>query len=355
MRVFVGMAQESPPYGSEVDPDFPPTPMAQLNPEQARAAEAMEEQKRENMKNHGRRGGVAAQSVSAERMKDYVKPVYPKSLQEKDFIKSIMKTHEKLSILFGHLEENALEDVVNAFQKVEVQYGVDVIRQGDDGDRLYIIHEGQVDIFVRRGPQTDLGDKGSKVVEFGPGALFGELALMYSQPRAATVNVSSPSAMLFALDRDAFQMLLATDGAQHLAMYEGWLSEVPIFKTLNHYELSGLADVVESHLFDDGEEIITQGQAGDLFFIVEDGTCSAFIDGEQGEKEVKKYFSRGDYFGEVALLSENEVRRATVRATGQGCSVVSLSKKQFTNLLGPLVDLLRQQADLYPQYASFLQ
>lgn len=335
-------------------PDSPTSPMSPLSPDAAMAVEVMEGQKVHQMKTVGRRGGVAAQSVSAERMKDYVKPVFPKHEYDKDAIKSIIKTQEKLSVLFGHLESHGLEDVVNAFQPIEVPCGYDVIRQDDDGDRLYIIKEGIVDIFVRRGPSNFPEDKGAKAVSFGPGALFGELALMYSQPRAATATVASHTALLWALDRDAFQMLLASNCATQMAMYEGWLSEVPIFQMLNRYELTRLAETMESHLFDNGEAIIRQGEYGDQFFIVEDGSCSAYIDGEMGEREVRQYFNRGEYFGEIALLAEVEVRRATVRATGSGCAVVSISKEQFTNLLGPLVDLLRMQASLYPQYAAFL-
>lgn len=349
---FYAAAAPAPPYLSESameDPDF----QQQLSPSGEAAAQVIENQKMKQG-GGGRRGGVAAQSVSVDRMKDYVKPVYPKSPQDKDTLKMIIKTHEKLSVLFGHLEDSALEDIANAFEPIQVPYGYDIIRQGDDGDRLYIVNQGNVDIFVRRGPPMAPDDKGSKVVSFGAGALFGELALMYSQPRAATVT-SASDAWLWALDREAFQMLLATNSATHLAMYEGWLSEVPLFQTLNHFELSRLAEAMESHLFDAGEDVIRQGELGDLFFIVEDGTCSAFIYGEQGEREVKRYETRGEYFGEIALLREGEVRQATVRATGSGCAVVSLSKEQFTNLLGPLADILRQQAALYPQYVSFLQ
>jgi len=329
-------------------------PLQRLSPEHEMILQDQEDQKVRMMQGVGRRGGVAAQSVSQDRMKDYVKPVYPKTQYDKDVLLHTIKTQDKLSVLFGHLDYHALEDVVNAFFPVEVPYGYDIIRQGDDGDRLYVINQGEVDIFVRRGPLIDPSDRGQKVVSFGPGALFGELALMYSQPRAATVTVVSNMVALWALDRDAFQMLLAANSASHLAMYEGWLSEVPLFKTLNHFELSRLAECLEDHLYDAGEVIMSQGAVGDEFYILEDGSCSAYIYGEHGEVEVKQYLSRGEYFGEIALLAECEVRRATVRATGQGCAVVSLSKSQFTNLLGPLVDLLRQQSCFYPEYASFM-
>merc|ERR1711879_1094518 len=111
------------------------------------------------------------------------------------------------------------------------------------------------------------------------------------------------------------------------------------------------SEVLESCLFDAGEDIITQGESGDKFFIIEDGTCSAFIKGESGEKEVKKYEKQGEYFGELALLTDNP-RKASIRATGEGCSVLALSKEDFTSILGPIKDILRKDADKYPQYAE---
>jgi len=124
-------------------------------------------------------------------------------------------------------------------------------------------------------------------------------------------------------------------------------------KTLNHFELAKLSELMESDCFDDGEDIITQGEAGDKFFIIEDGTASAYISGPDGEKRVKSY-EKGEYFGEIALL-KNEPRKATVRATGQGAVVVSLSKEDFTNMLGPIQDILNKHIDKYPQYAALLR
>jgi len=328
----------------------------EMPPELAETLEVQESARVNEARVAGRRGGVASQSVSAQRIQDYVKPVHPKNDHDTACIKHIIKTNDKLSLLFAHLQDSVMEDVANAFQPLEVACGHDVIRQDDnDCDRLYIINQGSVDIFVRRGERTHDVDKGTKVVSLGSGEVFGELALMYSQPRAATVTVGSSSACLWALDRDSFQMLLASNASTHLAMYEGWLREVPLFQTLNHYELARLSDCTESHLYDTGEEIVRQGELGNMFYILEDGTCSAYMDGDQGRIEVKQYQNRGEYFGEVALLAEDGIRRTSIQATGTGCSVISLTKEQFASLLGPLVEHLRHYAAQYPEYSSFWQ
>jgi len=263
-----------------------------------------------------------------------------------------LKSNPKMAVLFGHLDGKALDDVVNAFQVLQFTEGQDIIKQGDEGDRLYICANGTVDVFVRR-PGTDPKERGDKVVTLGAGALFGELALMYQAARAATVQIASPSCTCWALDREPFKMLLAQSGQAKLEVYEGFLKEVELLKSLNHFELSKLSEALESQLFDTGEDIIKQGEEGSEFFIVEDGTCSAFIHGTDGEKEVKKY-EKGGYFGEIALLTD-EPRRATIKATGDGASVLVCTKEHFVNLLGPVQDILKREIGKYPQYESYIK
>ena len=84
------------------------------------------------------------------------------------------------------------------FDKDEV-----VFREGDRGDRLYIIVEGEVDV-VR---EVD-GQRESHLATLGPGACFGEVALVEDRPRNATVR-SRASLNVLTVDRPAFEQLFA--------------------------------------------------------------------------------------------------------------------------------------------------
>lgn len=303
-----------------------------------------------------RRGSIFGQRITEQQMNSYRRPVHAKDADMRAMIRETLRKNEKMQVLVGHLSEESLDNVIDAFYTKHFQDTVDIIRQGDTGDCLYIIASGCVDIFVAR-PGADgrlkEDDRGSKVVTFETGALFGELALMHNESRAATVTAIG-SVSTFVLDTTDFKMLLMQQGQAQYAKYEGWLARVDLFKTLNHYELTQLADVMESVTFAAGQEIIRQGDFGDKFYILEHGSAAAYIDGEGGEKEVKVYEHQGEYFGEIALLT-SEQRKATVRATGNGCSAARLSAEDFTALLGPITDILSAHIHKYPQYSQFLR
>lgn len=276
--------------------------------------DAQDQAKVDKMKGAQRRGGVAAESMAPVDFRDYKKPVYAKDEAAKERIREVLRSDQKMQVLLGHLDKAGLNDIVNAFKERQARQGEALIRQGDEGDCLYIIDDGKVDIFVAR-PGSDgaivKGHKGDKVVTFGPGAMFGELALLYASPRAATAIVATASCSLWQLDRDPFKMLLAQKSQMRQELYEGWLASVDILKPLNRYELSKLSDLLVSELYDVGEVIVKQGDPGDKFYILEEGTCNAFLEGGDGEKLVMEYKEQGQYFGEIALL-KNEPRLSLI-------------------------------------------
>ena len=101
--------------------------------------------------------------------------------------------------LFAHLPPPTLESLARALEPLAVTAGEVVIREGDEGDRYYVIADGELDVFESEQFMRTLGR--------GDG--FGEIALLREIPRTATVVVRSP-ARLYALEREVF--LLAVTG-----------------------------------------------------------------------------------------------------------------------------------------------
>lgn len=83
-----------------------------------------------------------------------------------------------------------MSNVLDHFFPCETNKGEVIMKQGDEGDNFYIIDQGSVDIFVND----------AKVVTIGEGGSFGELALIYGTPRAATVTAAT-DIKLWGIDR----------------------------------------------------------------------------------------------------------------------------------------------------------
>jgi MFS family permease len=95
--------------------------------------------------------------------------------------------------IFAPLPESTLEQVASSLDEVRVPAGHQVVRQGETGDRFYLVEQGTLDVSVDGRPGQKLG----------PGDSFGEIALLRDVPRTATVTARS-DAVLYALERNEF-------------------------------------------------------------------------------------------------------------------------------------------------------
>jgi MFS family permease len=95
--------------------------------------------------------------------------------------------------LLALLPESTLERLARALIPVEAEPGQVVIREGDHGDRFYVIETGTVEVTK----------EGRHVASLGPGDFVGEIALLRDVPRTATVTTTSTT-VLQALERSQF-------------------------------------------------------------------------------------------------------------------------------------------------------
>jgi len=285
-------------------------------------------------KNKGPRTSVSAEAYGVwNKRGDFTAPVYPKTDDQKKRIRDVL--HK--SFLFSSLETAEVNTVIDAMQEKAVEAGTRLIEQGDDGDLLYVVEEGQMDCF-----KIDGEDK--KVKECKAGDAFGELALLYNCPRAASV-VAQDKSILWQLDRESFNHIVKDAVSKRRQLYEDFLKSVPFLQSLEAYERNSMCDVLSPENFKSGEIMMTQGDAGDKFYLLVEGeaVASKMYSGSAAQ-DVMDY-KVGDYFGELSLL-RNEPRAATVTAKTD-CKVLTMTRKTFKQLLGPLEDILLRNAKAY--------
>ncbi|KAI8142610.1 cAMP dependent protein kinase regulatory subunit [Fennellomyces sp. T-0311] len=285
--------------------------------------------------NRDRRTSVSAESMAPTQGRDFVKQVIPKNEDQSERIRASVGNN----FLFKNLDEEQYQDVVNAMAEKHVSMGETIIEQGAVGDYFYVVESGTFDCYISKGdgPPT-------KVTSYEAGGSFGELALMYNAPRAATILATS-DAVLWALDRVTFRTILMENTSRKRRMYESFLEEVLLLKSLEPYERHKIADALDTVYFDQGETVMTEGDVGDRFYIIESGDAAFYKLGPDGTQQKVNVFSRGSYFGELALLNDTP-RAATVVAQSR-LKCATLGKKAFTRLLGPVLEILKRSSENY--------
>lgn len=245
--------------------------------------------------------------------------------------------------MFSSLGEKELRVVIDAMRERNIPEQMTLIKQGQDGDCLYVVEKGQLECW-----REEEGGKEIKMVKsVGPGDVFGELALLYNSPRAATVK-SVNSCSLWRLDRDVFNAIVKDAAKQKRDMYDAFLAKVRLLESMSAYDRLKLADALRTEEFNDGEYIVKQGEPGDIFYLIEEGSAIVLkvFDGQTESQEIGTY-TKGDYFGELALLT-GEPRAASVVAKGM-CKVAALDRKSFKRLMGSVEEILKRKALQYKQ------
>lgn len=219
----------------------------------------------------------------------------------------------------GLLASGAVEERVPA--------GADVVRQGDHGDRFFVVKKGSADVLVDGFPVGRVEQAGS----------FGERALLRDVLRTATVRAREPMELL-TLSRETFLTGLTGQetgaqgsvGSTAPARAE-WetrdlvevLGRLGLFSHLDSATLRALAERSVVDRWPQAATILRQGDEGDRFFVLLEGLARASVDGR-----VVSEIRPGDQFGEIALL--HAVARTATVTVIEEATTMSLDRDAFS-------------------------
>jgi CRP-like cAMP-binding protein len=203
--------------------------------------------------------------------------------------------------VFRSIPGPTLELLASKLEHRDVTPGDVVIRQGDVGDRFYVIEAGR---FV-----VEVDDE--LRAELGAGDFFGEIALLREVPRTATVTARETGSLL-SLSRADFVP----------AVRAQLLASLALFRPLPPPTLEFLASKLRFHQVAAGDVVIREGEMGDRFYVIAEGRF-----GVETAGEARTELGPGEFFGEIALL-RNVERTATVIARDDGV-LFSLTRDEF--------------------------
>ena len=272
------------------------------------------------------------------REEDFVTHYVKKAHEKSDDVRSLIYDAIKPNLLFEMCTDEELNELCDIFECVTYKKGDKVIKQGDTGYSLYVVEDGDLSVSVAPpNPQTVEEQEGLTIGSLSKGMAFGDLALMYGSPRAATITALS-DCKLWKVRRAWYRGLIGQLRQKVFVKKLEILSNVsigdkPLRKYFDQADLREIAQLMTVKDYKEGDVIIREGEEGDAFFIIANGDVTIYTKAT-GDRPIP--YTK-NYFGEKALLSK-DVRAATCVAKSPLTCYI-LTRNDFNRVMGPLKDI----------------
>lgn len=267
----------------------------------------------------------------------YQKPLKKSSFRENTLNNEFPKEDQKLilrcllkNFVFEGRSREELRALLPSFELHTCKKGEIVTKQGDSADYFYILKKGSVK-FVVDGNDVDRLS--------GAGGSFGELALLYSTPRAASV-VTTKESQFFRLHQLAFRAALQTQSEATVDRKAQLLKGVSFLNALSEAELRKIAAAMTTQVLKTDQILVEKGTKNSNFWIIDEGKV---LVPEGGAKYRDKTVGPGDYFGEKALTAD-EVVMEDVTVSEKGLAF-TIDRTTFERLTGGMTSLVMKAQD----------
>jgi len=257
--------------------------------------------------------------------------------------------------IMGHISEVDLGKLIRSMS-THIYYAGDCIaHQGEDGDYLFVVLEGQVDSYydvlggqksTQRPHQNERELKEQELKDRlhnarnGLGAVVDEIACIWRLPRPVSHYARGEQVIIAKLARQDFVNIVVRSKISTWWSRQDRLVKVPLLEMMEPEQIAKLVDVMTTRRYEPNQNIVKQGDFGDEFFILSNGSAKVWAKIGDDEQEFVRFYG-GELFGELALL--NNAKRAATVTTLTRTECLVLGRKQFERVLGPMSILQNTQ------------
>ncbi len=253
------------------------------------------------------------------------------------------KIHQLIPI--NELPQHIHNEIIKKADVQQLKKGSILFKQGDRDKFSYYLLQGDIELLANKQLHSEISANSDRA----------RYAMAQLQPRQFTARTKD-KAVVFRIPRDALDKLMvlhereAADGqaGKQGQMVSGvevseidaeddvdWMTKMlqsDLFTRMPAANMHQLFVLLEPVTYPAGKNVITQGDPGEHYYVIQEGKCEVLRKPPTGDKELKlAVLGPGDGFGEEALTAET-VRNATVRMLSQGI-VAQLSKESFDKLI----------------------
>ena len=307
-------------------------------------AEPAEEETAEEEKSEPEEAGAGSESEAKEAI-----TAEPEEAPLEEEVEPTAEAEEATSIdflLFKNLSPEELAGVYKKLRSVKIPRGVKICREGDTGDSIFIIAQGEAEV-------TKKNQKGEErlLATLKPGQFFGEFGYFAGGSRSASVEAVTDLELLEISKQDMDEVVSKYPQIKEI-MTEFYKQRVldnllvlsPLTAVFSAEDRKKLIDRFELKELASGQVIVNEGDPGDAMFLIKSGKAEVTtIDPKDKRKLMLARLGPGEFFGEVGLI-KNKPRTATVTAISD-VELLSISKQSFDQLTKDhpeMVSLLEQ-------------
>jgi len=214
-----------------------------------------------------------------------------------------------------------------------------IVSEGQPGRAVYMLGRGTVGVVRNLEAQES-----TLLAELGPGAFFGEVALVADQPRTASV-VARTAVDLVIIERESVQELIKSspEAADALLRFtrnrllQNIMNTNPLFTAFPREERHQLLSKFEAHELEPQTRIIREGEDGLGLYLILAGEVQVSKTLDNGEARHLATLHTGDTFGEISLVIK--CRTTATATTLNKSTILFLPREYFWALLDAVPDI----------------
>uniref|UniRef100_A0A3B1KHC4 cGMP-dependent protein kinase n=1 Tax=Astyanax mexicanus TaxID=7994 RepID=A0A3B1KHC4_ASTMX len=281
-------------------------------------------------KRKGAKAGVSAEPSSRTYDSSSMPKFYFESARvwKEPSVKKLLTDALNKNRYLRRLEGQQIKDMVECMYERTYQQGEFVIKQGEPGNHLFVLADGNIDVYQNNKLLTSIA----------VWTTFGELAILYNCTRTASVKAAS-GVRTWVLDREVFHNIMRMTAEARHEQHRSFLRSVSLLASLPEDKLTKIVDCLEVEYYDKGDYVIREGEEGNTFYIIARGKVKVTQSTKDHEEpQVINTLQKGDYFGEKALISD-DVRSANIIADEDGVECLVIDRETFTQTVGTFDEL----------------
>ncbi|NUM35250.1 MAG: cyclic nucleotide-binding domain-containing protein, partial [Candidatus Brocadiae bacterium] len=304
----------------------------------------------------GKNWESALENIQDETTKEWIFHVSENRQEQASMLLTINKVQflKKISI-FSEIPEDSLSKIVPYFQLMNVEKGNIVFEEGKPGDTLYIVLQGKVHVYNKKGT----------IAYLGTNEVFGEFSLWDSQPRSASVVAEQKTSLIYlnksTLDsiiierpeilksiikvlcrrlKQHIPALVKKETASLIQEKENllplekvlFLKTIPFFASIPDKVLEEILSITKEEKHDKGTNIITKGCIVKYIYVILSGQVAL-----QEDNNVLGYWESGEIFGELFLF-DSDPASASIKAE-KNTHLLAIDKESFCEMIEDRVEM----------------